>query len=108
MTVRVVHCRREAFDVYIGRPSIWGNPFSHLPNTLAKFRTRTREEAIARYDEWLDTQPQLLELIPTLAGKILGCWCVPLACHGYVLLRRANPITVDDYELYKAFLDKDE
>lgn len=25
----VVHCKREPHDVYIGRPSIWGNPFSH-------------------------------------------------------------------------------
>ncbi|MDQ5843653.1 MAG: DUF4326 domain-containing protein [Thermoproteota archaeon] len=24
---RVVHCKVEPFDVYIGRPSKWGNPF---------------------------------------------------------------------------------
>jgi Domain of unknown function (DUF4326) len=23
----VVHCKRSPHDVYIGRPSIWGNPF---------------------------------------------------------------------------------
>ncbi|MFM7243676.1 MAG: DUF4326 domain-containing protein, partial [Planctomycetaceae bacterium] len=23
----VVHCKRSAYDVYIGRPSKWGNPF---------------------------------------------------------------------------------
>jgi hypothetical protein len=24
---RVVHCKVEPFDIYIGRPSKWGNPF---------------------------------------------------------------------------------
>lgn len=28
----------EKGDVYIGRPSIFGNPFSHLPNTTAAYK----------------------------------------------------------------------
>ena len=24
---RVVNCKKEPYDVYIGRPSKWGNPF---------------------------------------------------------------------------------
>ncbi len=24
---KVVHCKRAPFDIYIGRPSKWGNPF---------------------------------------------------------------------------------
>jgi len=24
---RVVHCKKEQFNIYIGRPSKWGNPF---------------------------------------------------------------------------------
>jgi len=24
----VVHCKKERYDVYIGRPSKWGNPFT--------------------------------------------------------------------------------
>ena len=27
---KVVHCKKELYDVYIGRPSKWGNPFSHI------------------------------------------------------------------------------
>jgi len=23
----VVHCKRESYDIYIGRPSKWGNPY---------------------------------------------------------------------------------
>ena len=45
---RVVHLEREPHDVFIGRPSKWGNPYSHLRNTRAQFRVRTREEAIQK------------------------------------------------------------
>ena len=89
---RVVHCRKANFDVYIGRPSKWGNPFSHLPNTLARYRVATREEAIARYEEWLRRQPDLMADLKELKGKVLGCWCAPLACHGDVLVRLSEEI----------------
>ena len=86
----VVHCKKERYDVYIGRPSIWGNPFSHKENTLAAFKTKTSEEAVKKYEEWVLTQQNLLEKLPELKGKILGCWCSPLQCHGDVLYRLAN------------------
>jgi hypothetical protein len=72
-------------DVYIGRPSKFGNPFSHKDGTLAQFRVSTREEAIARYREWIPTQPGLMAALPELAGKTLICWCKPAPCHGDVL-----------------------
>lgn len=94
MKTTVVHCKREPFDVYIGRAKgprgKWGNPFSHLPGTLAQFRVMTREEAISRYEQWILTQPQLLADLSELRGKVLGCWCKPLACHGDVLARLAD------------------
>ena len=86
----VVHCKKEPFDVYIGRPSIWGNPFSHLDGTLAQFKVKTRKESIERFEIWINTQPELLKRLPELKGKILGCWCAPKACHGEVLWRLAN------------------
>lgn len=86
----VVHCKRAPFDIYIGRPSQWGNPFSHQNNTLAKFRVKTREDAIESYRAWIRTQPRLLAALPELKGKVLGCWCKPLACHGDVLAELAN------------------
>jgi Domain of unknown function (DUF4326) len=79
----VVHCKRAAHDVYIGRPSKWGNPF-------VIGRDGTREEVIARYEAWLLQQPELVAALPELAGKTLGCWCAPRACHGDVLARLAN------------------
>jgi len=87
---KVVHCKKEPYDVYIGRPSKWGNPFSHKKDTLAEFRVSTRDEAIRKYGEWLLKQPHLMNQLHELRGKILGCWCNPKACHGDLLLRLAN------------------
>jgi hypothetical protein len=82
---RVVHCRREPYDVYIGRKtrelqgSIWGNPFQIG-------RDGTREEVIAKYREYILSKPALLKQLESLRGKTLGCWCSPQACHGDVLI----------------------
>ncbi len=80
---KVVHCKRDKYDVYIGRPSKWGNPF-----VIGK--DGTREQVIQKYEQWLRTQPALLAALPELKGKVLGCWCSPKPCHGDVLLRLAN------------------
>lgn len=86
----VVHCKKEPHDVYIGRPSKWGNPFTHKEGTKAQFVMPTREEAIKAYEAWLLQQPHLMASLHELKGKVLGCWCAPLACHGHVLARLAN------------------
>lgn len=80
---RVVHCKRERHDVYIGRPSKWGNPF-----VIGK--DGDRDEVIRKYREWIKTQPELLAALPELKGKALGCWCSPRACHGDVLAELAD------------------
>lgn len=86
MATRVVNCKHEDYDVYIGRPSKWGNIYSHLPNTLAEYRVATREEAIAKYREWILAQPDLMAALSELRGKTLGCWCKPKTCHGDILV----------------------
>jgi hypothetical protein len=87
---RVVHCKRESFDVYIGRPSVWGNPFAEKP-TPGTTLVASRDEAIARYRAHLAEHPELVERARReLRGKVLGCWCAPKACHGDVLLEIAN------------------
>ncbi len=92
MSARVVHCKREPYDVYVGRPSKWGNPFTHLSvGTKAEFRVLTRDAAVEAYREWIKTQPHLLAAAKReLRGKVLGCWCAPQRCHGDVLLEIAN------------------
>lgn len=85
MTKRVVHCKREPFDVYIGRPSKWGNPFPLVKGASDE----ERADCLAKYTEWLLAQPQLLAQLGELRDKVLGCWCAPKACHGDVLARLA-------------------
>lgn len=87
----VVNRRLDRFDVYIGRPSIWGNPFSHRPGTLARYRVATLADALAQYEVWLKLQRlDLLARLPELRGKVLGCWCKPGPCHGDILARLAD------------------
>lgn len=84
MTTRVVHCKREPYDVYIGRPSKWGNPYAIDENN-------TREEVIDKYRLYmLDLEARGLRDLSELKGKVLGCWCAPKACHGDVLARLAD------------------
>ena len=75
---QVVHCKKAKYDVYIGRPSKWGNPF-------AIGKDGNREEVITKYREWILTQADLLNDLDELQGKTLACWCHPQACHGDVL-----------------------
>jgi len=79
MSIRVVHFKKSKYDIYIGRPSKWGNPF-----TIGE--DGTREEVIKKYRDWITTQPDLLLALPELKDKILGCWCAPKSCHGDVLV----------------------
>lgn len=96
MNPRVVHCKKEEFDVYIGRGIMggvvnkWGNPYSHREGTLARYMVSTREEAIANYETYLLGNEELMAALPELRGKTLGCWCKPKSCHGDILLKYAN------------------
>jgi hypothetical protein len=80
----VVHCKKKPYDVYIGRPSKWGNPFQ-------LHQDGSRSQVIEMYRVWLNSQPELVaEVKKELRGKVLGCWCSPRACHGDILTEVAN------------------
>ena len=76
---------RTPNDVYIGRGSIWGNPF-----IIGK--DGTREEVIEKYKELMHRNlgnvgaEEWLYKILQLDGKNLVCYCKPQACHGDVLV----------------------
>jgi len=74
----LVNINDDAYEVYIGRGTKWGNPFR-----IGK--DGTRKEVVIKYEEWIMTKPNLLEDLVELEGKILGCHCKPKACHGDVL-----------------------
>lgn len=94
----VAHNKKEKFDIYIGRPSGFGNPFTISNN-------RTRLGVVQRYYDWVMDEKLIYlidekgnkysnfwvrENLHTLKGKILGCWCAPQLCHGHVLAELAN------------------
>lgn len=91
MPPKVVHCKTEPYQVYVGRGSKFGNPYTHKYGTSAPWVVDDRETAIRLYEEWLRAQPELMAAVKQeLKGKVLGCWCKPLDCHGDVLLKIAN------------------
>ena len=74
--------------VYVGRPSVYGNPF--VIGTHG-----TRDEVVDRYEQALlkkfERDPHALERLQNaLKGKDLVCWCAPARCHADVLLKYAN------------------
>lgn len=80
---KVVHCKKEPYDVYIGRPSKWGNPF-----VIGK--DGNREEVIEKYRAWVQGRPELMRSLSSICGRTLGCWCKPSPCHGDVLAELAD------------------
>jgi hypothetical protein len=52
--------------VYIGRPSIWGNPFVVGKNGM-------RAEVVEKYERWLLGQPRLMAQLDRLHGRHLIC-----------------------------------
>lgn len=79
----------EPYDVYIGRKSIWGNPF-----ILDKHGNR--DEVIEKYKKYfyeeIITDPVKKAELHKLKGKVLGCHCKPLPCHGDIIAEYLNRI----------------
>ena len=71
-------------DVYIGRPSMWGNPYIIGRDGL------TRDAAVARYRAYMRNKvlrnPAWMRALQKLQGKTLICYCKPHACHGDILV----------------------
>lgn len=93
----VVHCKREHYDTYIGRPSIFGNPFSEKDGKDVFVIVPSRDSAIRAYRLWVEgkiviegRESPSRSTIKVLHGDVLGCWCSPLPCHGDVLAEIAD------------------
>lgn len=91
--VRAKRCKGEIvtpFDIYVGRQcyrggwmlnnSVWRNPF-----TVAKYG---REQCLEKYEEYIRSSPELMDRLPELAGKRLGCFCdLKHPCHIDILIK---------------------
>lgn len=85
----VVNLTKDAFDVYIGRPSAFGNPFS-----IGK--DGKRSEVIDMFEAYwyAPEQAQLRQkALEELQGKRLGCYCKPNRCHGDIIAHFINEST---------------
>lgn len=91
----------DRFDVYVGRPTRWGNPFK-------VGRDGDLLTCVARYREWLLSKEQTSlreRACRELRAKVLACWCAPaggiapdnpkLLCHAQVLALVANGACAD-------------
>lgn len=83
LNVRQAGKLTNAGQVYVGRPTKWGNPF-------VIGRDGSRAEVIAKYRAWVSAQPALMDALGELRGRNLVCWCSPEPCHGDVLIELAN------------------
>ena len=74
--------------VYVGRPSIWGNPYRVTDYAVRQFAVDDFRNLVLNYSY---TYPPLSQIREQLRGKDLACWC-PLdqPCHADVLLEIAN------------------
>jgi hypothetical protein len=88
---RVVHVRKDPFDVYIGRSfmefaeSDWHNPF-HIELGCG------RDCVCDKYEAHVRSRPDLMARLEELRGKTLGCWCKKKGgtgqrCHGDTLVK---------------------
>lgn len=89
---------RPKCDVKIDRSSPFGNPhtlgFCKLCN-----RTHDRIDCLKEYKIYfykrLLTDETFRDKVLSLKGKVLGCWCVPLLCHGHVIIEYLEGISYE-------------
>ena len=61
---KIVHIKKADYDVYIGRPSKWGNPFS-----IGK--DGTRKEVIEKYEKYILENEELMNDLHELEGMLV-------------------------------------
>jgi hypothetical protein len=88
---KVVHFRKESFDILIMRPSKWGNPF-------IIDKDGDRPTVLYKYWKWIQTQPELLAAIPLeIKDKVLACCCFQGDARGDILAALADGTPLPDY-----------
>mgnify|MGYP001558162244 CR=1 FL=1 len=84
---KVVNIYKNKYDIYIGRPNYFGNPFVIGIDG-------TRKTVIKLYKEWFYKEIKINSIFKTkileLKGKILGCYCSPKECHGDIITEYLN------------------
>ena len=86
--ITIVNRSRTDLGVYVGRPSIFGNPFE-----IGK--DGTRSEVIEKYEAYFVERfekdnlfkAEFFKLVELARGSdlTLACWCCPQRCHAEVI-----------------------
>ena len=123
MTIKICnnHFHQETDkDIYIARPSIFGNPWSHMDSNYPDaIKTETRKEAVYNYIQYFLQQyknnvefkevvDSLVELHKQKQDINLVCYCSPNLCHGDVIkqfiewkaTKQEKFITLEELEKY--------
>ena len=92
--VRVVHFKKEPFDIYIGRlPNGKYNKWAYPKELRDTFpEGTTRKTIVDAYEQYLLSNEELMNDLHELKDKVLGCWCKDLggkgkSCHGDILVK---------------------
>lgn len=88
MSVRVG--RKGYGAVYIGRPSVLGNPFvmtseAQRTEVIAKYKVYFDKKVAVRDPKFMEVLDALVEHSRAGMDLVLGCFCAPRACHGDVI-----------------------
>ncbi len=86
---KVVHFKKEDYDVYIGRlPGGKYNKWAYPKELRDSFPKGTpRKQIVDAYRDYVLSKPELIKDLCEIKDKVLGCWCKPSkSCHGDILV----------------------
>jgi hypothetical protein len=88
LTLVVNKDRGDKYEVYIGRGTIWGNPYQMGVDG-------DRDEVIRKFkydfeNGMLKASNDLEKNLDIVRGKVIACHCKPAACHGDVIAAYLN------------------
>jgi hypothetical protein len=91
---KVVHVKKERYDIYMGRGMEWSvywpeSPW-HNPFRIKGFGTEySRDGVIIKFAEYFYAPEQKWLRDKALAeissDAVLGCWCAPARCHSDIV-----------------------
>jgi hypothetical protein len=108
---KVVHFKKDDYDIYIGRlPGNGYNKWAYPKELRDTFPEGTpRQDIVDAYEEYLLSKPELMKDLHELKDLTLGCWCKNKggggkSCHGDILKKYVDKLEKIDER--KRFLEE--
>jgi hypothetical protein len=84
--------RKPDGAIYVGRPTVWANPFG--TDAKALITVASKAQAVRDYRAMIEDEIRTMGYLPyylrELRGKRLMCWCGRGPCHADVLIEIVN------------------